>query len=698
MAKKAVPVLSSKGVSPSSPPTDLHPPLAYAPDIVDQLAGTTDPFRRRSMIWQAAKDCSAMQRAIISVASDLASQLIYITPTVASPSSSDLRSAALAIDSINNAIRLHGWRAFVMQYVAALWCSTTGAVVALPMNASNVKRMTILPSASTRPHYGLDQNGIPLSFPNGRSMMGPPESVQGVWWVDGPSDQAKWCYYLNQGEYYQDVWDGVGDSAFIIGRPPAEALISDIVSYTILTDYLRRTINGTDIAQYLVWSNVNMKQLMDESNKLAAIQERKRQGLPVPIGEERGRVSITSDRPDRPADVKAVDLRAFPSGFDPIRMRAQLQEDIAFGLGIKASRVSSDSQKERFGNASQAAMLQGDEPGVRVVRASLERMLQHIFFHGLPFRIDMRSDTAPENYARISADREAAQVVASLGDVLTSEQKLAYLVSAGVIPPSTIGTPSIRSDEAETAGHKDLVRFTLPDFSTPITLSTIKAVERREMEAMKAGMKAADDRSQRCMLQAQARWMEFMSEEVPDNWQSYGMDMAGLKEDVDRIARWLSDDVVACALGGIRDARARRNFEADSTIKALRAGLLNRLASPSSRATGYSVPRTTLWRELEGLSRASSLEDYMSVIEKFGANTIARYYNAATSAVYEATFKDRDGGVRWVLGDARHCEDCVRFAGDYRSVRAMLSATGGRWPRDIRLKCSGHCKCSIEAL
>ena len=57
----------------------------------------------------------------------------------------------------------------------------------------------------------------------------------------------------------------------------------------------------------------------------------------------------------------------------------------------------------------------------------------------------------------------------------------------------------------------------------------------------------------------------------------------------------------------------------------------------------------------------------------------------------------RPARVRWVLDDrARHCEDCLAFAGEYDSYDTMLSMTGNRVPGSAELADRGNCRCVLQ--
>jgi len=52
--------------------------------------------------------------------------------------------------------------------------------------------------------------------------------------------------------------------------------------------------------------------------------------------------------------------------------------------------------------------------------------------------------------------------------------------------------------------------------------------------------------------------------------------------------------------------------------------------------------------------------------------------------------------VRWVLdAGARHCADCLEFAGEYNNIYALLAATRHILPGQ-GTKCSGNCRCHLE--
>jgi len=52
--------------------------------------------------------------------------------------------------------------------------------------------------------------------------------------------------------------------------------------------------------------------------------------------------------------------------------------------------------------------------------------------------------------------------------------------------------------------------------------------------------------------------------------------------------------------------------------------------------------------------------------------------------------------VRWVLdAGARHCVDCLEFAGEYNNIYALLAATRHILPGQ-GTKCSGNCRCHLE--
>jgi len=691
-----------RAVSQASVKSTITSPLPSHPDVkkddLSTLLMGTDPveeynketnfFVRRQLVWSTYKRCTATAALAHSAASEIAAQEIMITPTEANPSATTIMRAKYAIDLINSAMnRPGGIVDFIVNIVDGYWGSKTGAFILTPRDVhGNILSLGIIPPMLPRPYYGWDNN-TPVLSPSMSSAV----IADGIWFSELSLTGGSY-YTLPFDSYWQLCYGSYAYGAWQDGEPIAEKQLSNIVTHIVLSDYVRRTITCTDDAQVVLWNNVDAVALQKRSTEQKLLAYRRRQNLPVNPEDEGTRLHVTERDPDRPADVKAVNLRAFPDGFDPEMQMNNFEQRIALGFGLHPRRIAGDVQKERFGNASQAAMLNSDEPGIKVLKSVIQYFINSVLLDGVPLRAEFNSRSSPENYAIVQRDQVVSQVISQLGDKITPEMAQAYLVRNGVLTPSDIGIDSLRASDGVPLG---MGWISLRDrFGHLLTYNNV-------LELAATTKKAVDPLLEPCAQKAIERWTEWTVNELPTVIEPTGVSYYGLRQEVDDITIEVYHDLIQCSKskgGRSNDSRVRTIYDA------FMAFFYNMFGSPGLRRFSDQKPKSNMFDELWAVSLlfytigAAEAGKRMQTIATRYTSVLSRYANATRAVVYMSEgLKNMSAPVTWVLGvTENHCNMCPQFAGHYPSFEEMIRHTGGLLPGDVRLTCSGNCKCRLE--
>ena len=684
--------------------------VSFGTDPYEDYLRKRDLFVRREIVYSLFERCAATSAIAQSAAAEIASQEVYVTPTQSNPSATTILLAKRAIDIMNMAMnRPGGILSFIMNYTYSYWGSKTGAFIATPRDsAGNIESISMIHPMSPRPFFGWynvgpEAAGTPmpiLSVPpgSGRGM----NLADGIWYVDGGlSGRSYFALPFVEGHYWQDCPSSLGWGAFQEGKPTAEYALSEIITHIALADYMRRTILCTDDAQVVAWENVDSVTVEKKANQLRDIASRRKAGEAIDPKDEGVRLSVFAKDPDRPVNIKVINLRAFPEGFDPQKMMSFYGEQIALIFGVNPRRATPDTQKERFGNATQAAMLNSDEPGIRAIKSSLQSFFSSVLLGGLPLRSEFQSRNSAENYGIVSRDVLASQVVSQAQDGMSPEQKQAYLFRTGVLTPADIGQEALRTGDSLVTQNAMTQGFlSLRDSSgLPLTYEKASIITTRSHKAeLGCGCKAIYSSVEECALEAQARYEEWVREELPTTISGVTLQRSALRNEVDDIAAELFNDLTQCAKrngGRSSDQRVRMLYDF------YKGAFYNLFGSPDIRVAAQARPQhnlfDTLWGSAGKLLVGSITMGELQAIAMRYTMHLARYYNAIQAPIIMAQFAGYDGPVEWKLGlNEDHCPVCPKFAREYPSFKELLSHTGGLLPGDIRLPDFGNCKCKVE--
>lgn len=675
--------------------------LGLAIDPVEEYHRQTDLFVRREIVWNLYRRCSAVRTISNSVASEIAAQEMVITPTEANPSATTILLAKRGIDLVNNAMnRPGGVVDFIVNLIDSYWGSKTGAFILTPRDShGNILALGILPPNIPRPFYGYTADGSPDFFSNSQNL----NLADGIWFIERSLVGANY-FALPADQYFQLCYGSLGYGAFQDGEPVAEQQLSPIVTHIALSDYMRKTTMATDTSQIILLNNVDTKEFIAKSNLNKELAMKRRNGIPINPEDEGNRMVATARDLDKPASITIANLHAFPADFDPEAKIVAYEQRIALGFGVHPRRAAADIQKERFGNAAQASMLNTDEPGVKVIKSMIQYFIGSVLLSGVPVRAEFLARNTPENYWAIDRDAKAANVVAQLGANITPEMAQSYLVRQGVLEPRDINQTSIRAEDGvpvargwvtlrDRIGHiltYDSVNLLdMPTQSSYVT-SSQKSVVASEFQP--------------CADAAIARYEEWIRNELPttvvEQNGSKSLSYYGLRQEVDDIAVEVYHDLVQCAK---RNGAKSSDSRVRDILDNFRSYFYNLFGSPALQQFADKHPKTNLFNDLWFLSGAlalgtSDIADMQSQAAKY-VPILSRYANATRAAVYMAAglaFKGT-GGVDWVLGEVEnHCGMCPAFARHYDSFAEMISHTGGLLPGDVRLQCSGNCKCHLD--
>lgn len=714
--KKPSPAVAAKSVSIVKAPEELLPSQSNPDSRNDQsitfgmgvnpltqYRQETDFFARRAMCWEYAQRCTATCSIADSVADELASQEIYITPTEVNPSATTLLLAQRGVDIINNSmLKSDGLLDFIHVFVESYFFSKTGAFILTPKVGDSIEAISILNPMRPFPYYGwtmgYEGTMVPVTRPSYDSMGNLVNNIEGIWHTDGA-----YYYTIPMGQYHQVTPGSYGFGAWLDTKPRAEHQMAKILAHTVLVENLLDTILCTDASQAIIWSNVDPAVLIAYSQKIKEIRRRRLSGQKVDPEDQGTRLHVTAREPDKPASGVAVNFRAFPEGFDPIRAASGYEQGIAVGHGVHARRAAPDVNSERFGNAQQAAMLNSDEPGVRAIKHSLTQFYSGVLLSGVPLRVDFMAVNSPENYAVVAKDAMIAQAISQVGAYLTKEQIQLYLLRMGFMLPSEAGVPSMRTGDGSKseelrprpAGFASL-RWSdgQPILYNPPIYVDSRFMKRKADPGLDPSAEDFDVES--CTLEATARYEDWMTNELPDVLTINGISRRALEEEVDDLAQQIFSWMVSCARTNIGSVRTP---EAQAFLDELKTSWFNAIGSPRLRGAGHTKPSNNLFDNLWGVAGKVALgtadvKTLQQIAARF-TSYIARYFNALRSLAAMIGIGDYDGGVDWVRSPVESCRDCIKFEGHYSSMKALKRTTGGLLPGDPRLTCSGNCKCRL---
>lgn len=724
-AIKAVPAAPAPRTVLTSPDTLRDDTLfvSFGTDPYEDYLRQTDLITKRQIVYSLWERCTATAAITASVAGELASSEVYIIPTETNPSATTLLLAKRAIDIINQSMnRPGGVVDFITNFVSGYWGSKTGAFVATPRDErGNIVSLGIINPMLPRPYFGWApvnpmQNAgpsamVPLIEPTVPSL-GQYDTgmylAEGIWYTDG--GLASRNYYAlpwADGHYWQACYGSLAYGAFQEGRPLAENALPDIVSHIAINDYIRRTMLCTDDSQVILWENVDETKVITKGKQLKEIIARRKAGRKIDPSDEGVRLHVWAKDPDKRAGVSAVNLRAFPQDFHPTDQLKYYAESIALMVGVNTHRAAPDTQRERFGNAAQAAMLIADEPGVKSIKTVLQSFYTSVMMAGLALRAEFQSMATAENYAIVMRDVQASQVISQAADGMTPEQKTAYLLRRGVLIPSDAGQPYIRTGDSTAIGNPELPGspmtfgfLSLRDAKGyPLTYERAADIitRPRYQTLVRSSAKKADPQFSECIGNILGLWEDWITNDLPTTVDSAGLSRHGLVTEVDGITNEVLNAILRCA----RSNGARSNdVRFRGMVDEMRKGFYNLMGSPElSRAN--IQPKNNLFDELWGLAGkvmigTAAVSTLQSVAATF-THDIARYLNSSRALTYFAQFAGYDGPIEWELGQTeQHCMMCPTYARTYKNFSELWSRTGGLLPGDIRLQCHGNCLCTLK--
>lgn len=725
-------------INPSSRSEQGLENISLAVDPVLQFKSIQGFFKRREFVYSMALSCSGTNGLVHTTASDLAAQQIHIVPTETNPSASTLLIAEEAAQTLNTLQgKPGGLYDFYVQFLRGVWFSKTGAFIAMPVRNGEIESIGIIPPTLPYPYFGWETatnnvSGNPqiplLPSPSRLDEWGNPlEEIKGIFYTDLGVDQGRF-YTLPVGSYFQVCPGAASYGAFQTTIPLGEQHLGKIASLIALEDYIRNTINNTDDAQAVVWNNVDARLLKAINEARKKVREMRRSGKI--LDEESmasARIHVTPQNMDKPASVDVANLRVLPEDFDPLKWEAQLSETLALMFGVHPRRITPSYGSERFGNATQAAMLNHDEPGVRMIESQMEQFITHRLLEGLNVKAQMVAETLPKNYAVASRDNVVSQTLAQIAQNLDPREFRAYAQRMGLLRPSEVqedpktlqarlldapppdpnnpnqpfGKNNSKSpaDQNEDDDKQKSVTFWPRGFASVRHRDGTPFVYNKPIIINKKKATRADT-------------LDDMLAEIEAIYESWMMNDLPLVIREGRISRQLlirATDDMASQIWAIISTAFSRETENDEEwhitqlYQAMRAGFFNAFASPELRPGLMDVaPSRNLFNVTWSLAGAVSLgrADAMTLQREAAKfkHYFARYFNSIRSArlMREGLRMPDTVPVTWVRNVAESCGDCTRYEGTYPNFKAMLRATRNMTPGDPRLQCSGNCKCNLS--
>lgn len=660
--KQLIPSIPMPSVSTSTKPAENESrPIVVtlnAPnDIVSRYENVAnDLVCRRRLVYEVFMKCEAAQRIISAIAENIASRNVGLRL---------LQNTPVAIEAkrrVENAIlwsgghTILGWQNTIKSLLRSMFGSVTGAFIPFQEDPlGRVISFKVLDPLLPFPFWD-SQKQEELVRIYGYSSDRNYNEATGIWFTDG-GRWSKNAYQLDQSQYVQMVDSAFGVGAFASGVPMAELSLVSMVLHISLMDTLRYGANANDPAQLVVLNNVDYNRLQKAlTERQDAIAARLR-GEQVEESKVKSRILVTNSTPQINADVKSVNLRSYPEGFNIQQLLSQVEETIGLNFGVNRSRVAGGIESARFGNATNVALLNADEPGMRFAESCVNELLRWVIGDDSKYiQVEFSGIDNAKNTLEVKYELDVAQTASQLLSVMGQDGARRYVESKRIVPSPAKVEPEERKKEFD----QDYVR---------------------------------------CTLKATARWQDWIANELPNVVDGLGLNRTELQSEVRDIAVEINNEMVRCAM---RAANQNRSTRLRLYFDQLRNRWLTLIGVPSQRGDDTQFPKRNMYRDMVNLAPqiASGRADAATLqrIAEGYTHHIERYFLSASGAEFILRYPpDYDKPVAWVLDEvAKHCDDCPRLAGRYPNMRALLQASGNRYPRSLDLQCAGNCHCSIR--
>jgi len=651
---------------------------------------------RRNLLLALAKRCSAWQRGIMFMASEMAVRDLVITPTSTNPSASDLLEAERVIGVINNAMLRtdgsNGLSDFFFQFVSGLFGSKTGCFIPFEGTLDRITGFSMLQHTLPFPAWNTNEDGIP----NTEYVEGWPTPT-GIWYIERrlSSLRNNWgsFHYRDKSRYIQLTAFGspARQGAFRDQFCPLEMCMSEVASYIATSDLVRRTLGRTDSSQLVLLNNIDETKLQKALKAREMIVARIKNGEDVPDGERNLRLTVTARDTDKTASISAEDLRSFPTDLSWSETLEVLSQLISLSMGLDKRHLAPSTIRNRLDSASQAAIENSDDPGLKLAIQQFEHLVSGTLLYGTAASGKLTSNASAETRMRVDTDAKIAQVMATLGlDVKNDEVAKSYAIRQGLLRASDFGqTDPLRTSEGLTKSFARLVDHQ----GNPIRYEHIQ-----EISSKKLATKADPENWQKCYDSARARVDDWIQTELPSLVDKYGLNKREFTADIDALALELGRELRKCAWKAAGKTR-------DPIITAKIDNLVDSftLLIGSPQITRFSIfpPRTNLYEQILNMAPdlaigRKSVDDVTKQAETWANKNLFRSFNATNSIGYETMAKGHPGPVEWKLNTSvQNCSQCLKIAGEYPSLADMLIASDGEYPSSPRLLCSGNCHCRI---
>lgn len=705
-AKQIVNQSATSGYTIGKSPIDKLPPdslgnvLTLNTDPLDEYAAQKGYLCKREYLWHITSRSPALMRIAQNAAFSIGAMDVLIRPTKSVLTDSEYSQLLVAANAINRSARMAGEMASLAKAFVDGWLRSHTGAVCVPSILPNgdISSFQFINPVSVMPHYGFDSSGNLLPFPTINN-----NEAKGIWYF-----APGYILPFATSNYYQAVHGSYGSGEWLIGDPPAHEIISDVVMDLMLADIERRTVGGTDLSQIVTISNASRKELEDWRDKVDAWRKQRvidANGMPVPYSTRPQRLTLYSEAAASISEdvrVGVFDLRLLPKDFDLNKSRNTAAINVARGLGVSIRWAGEQISQTHSGNATEKALRDSDSPGMDAMQKSFTSMLQRMLLPDKPAYVKLVSKSVPESYARLEADKTAAQVAQALLALgVDKETYLQYLVEMGVLMPSAIGAVSVSAEE----GDGNTLQKTVASAQRHIPNGGVAMLVDAGNGVMpyihKRPIAIATKASgyEQCALQAMAAFDEWMNNQLPTMFDGNALDLVEASDDIDWITQTIAGQLVMCAkkqAGGVKNGRITNYLDL------LKFSLFNRWGSPqiNHRRTHPPTPSENMYKRVASLAGAISRgqateEDVKNAILHF-RHDITRYFQATSTVGFIADAIKGGGDIEWKLNDVGvHCSECPDYAGRYGSLAEMLIKTSGKFPRDIRLKCSGNCQCEL---
>ncbi len=637
-------------------------------------------------------------RVFNNMAMSIGAMDVIVRPTITNPSASDILMMRNAVGAINRSARKAGNMTSLAQvFIDGYMRSHTGAFC-IPTRDSNgyVESFEFIDPLAPHPHYG-EYGGILTLAP---TLDNP--YAEGIWYVL-PGE----LYPFRHEDYFQEAYGAYGSGKWLVGSPLTHRVIGDVLMDVVLADIERRSASGTDPSQIISIANVAPEKIKEWKDNADDYKARKARGERPAYSESNPRLVLYKESSDSLADdprVNVYDLRLFPKDFNLLEAQAKAAHNIARGLGVSVKWVADEKAQGYSGNAVQLALSVSDSPGMDSVVVSFTSMLQEMLLPGVPATITLQSKSAPETYAQVNSDKVAAEVAKALVETgLPQSVAQLYLMKRGAIGAADIGTYSLSlqsdGDMITDAGIPQAIAFQrdVARLVNPIRPELPFVSPKRPTQMEKA---AGDEGYMQCMALALSAFDDWANTQVPTMISGGSIDPVEARRDIDEITQTVGGMLSLC---GLKMAGAQRGQRVNQYLDTLKFGLFNRWGSPALNKRSTPMPKDNMYSKVLSLRNMLSggditPDDVAGAVNSFRFD-IQRYFASVEAVKFIVAGSASSGPVEWVLNDmAHHCSECPKFSGRYGSFSEMLVKTSGKYPRDIRLMCSGNCKCNLVIL